>query len=420
MYNRRSLSAVQKSNYLEKEFCLPLYDTYCFSQIPQTIERLLLGGKEGLPDDTLLSPGKEYDLVILLFLDGFGWRFFAENAERYPFLQRFVEKGVVSQITSQFPSTTAAHVTSMCSGLHVGESGVYEWFMYEPMVDAIIKPLLAAFGEEKKIDSLPLDNNSLRDLYPKERFFERIKERNVNSTAVIPDNIFDSFYSKTMLEGADRESFHGLADGLEKLVQLSNGEGKCCLYFYYPDLDGVAHRHGIRSNEFEKELDHMLCTIEEKLCKPLEKNGKNGALLVTADHGLIDIDPKATFYLNEEFPEVLSMIEKSKRGIKAPAGSSRDFFLHIEPQKLEEAHRRLSDLLEGLAYVIPTQKLIEDGLFGKVSQRFHDRVGNLVILARDNQAIWWHEKGKYGQHFYAMHGGLSRSEMETIFLFGEF
>jgi hypothetical protein len=44
-------------------------------------------------------------------------------------------------------------------------------------------------------------------------------------------------------------------------------------------------------------------------------------------------------------------------------------------------------------------------------------VGNLVILPYEHEAIWWYEKGRFEQHFYAAHGGLTRKEMETIFLF---
>ena len=99
------------------------------------------------------------------------------------------------------------------------------------------------------------------------------------------------------------------------------------------------------------------------------------------------------------------------------AAAAARIWLDTEPNS-EEARRMLADLLSDLAYVVPTSTLIEEGLFGSVSERFLERVGNLVLLPKADRAIWWHEKGRYGQHFHAMHGGLSRFEMEIPFLFG--
>src|SRR5205807_1225800 len=80
-----------------------------------------------------------------ILLDAFGWSAF-ERHSGHPFLRRFAQDGVVAQITSQFPSTTAAHVTCLHTGLPVGAGGIYEWFQYEPALDAIVAPLLFSFA----------------------------------------------------------------------------------------------------------------------------------------------------------------------------------------------------------------------------------------------------------------------------------
>ncbi len=127
MLNQNSIEAVEASVF-SCSFRKPLYESYCFSNIPGTIEKLLTGETERnqLPGDTLT--GKSYDKVVLFFIDAFGWRFFEHYKDRYPVLKRFLEHGIASKITSQFPSTTAAHATTMHSGLRVDESGVFEWF----------------------------------------------------------------------------------------------------------------------------------------------------------------------------------------------------------------------------------------------------------------------------------------------------
>ena len=61
----------------------------------------------------LIFPVVQIDAHVFLFIDAFGWKFFEKYKNRYPFLQRFIDNGVVSKITAQFPSTTAAEVTTI-------------------------------------------------------------------------------------------------------------------------------------------------------------------------------------------------------------------------------------------------------------------------------------------------------------------
>jgi len=45
------------------------------------------------------------------------------------------------------------------------------------------------------------------------------------------------------------------------------------------------------------------------------------------------------------------------------------------------------------------------------------RVGDLVVLPYEGNAVWWLEKHRFEQHFYGAHGGLTRGEIEIPFLF---
>jgi hypothetical protein len=90
-------------------------------------------------------------------------------------------------------------------------------------------------------------------------------------------------------------------------------------------------------------------------------------------------------------------------------------FLYIQDDLLQEAQSFLVPRLEGKADVVQSETLIKDGYFGpEVSSRFHERVGNLVILPYRYQSVWWYEKGKFEQRFYGHHGGLTPEEMETV------
>ena len=95
-------------------FIKPRYDSGGFAGIPIRIK------------DAFAS--KQYDAVVLLFVDAFGWRFY-ERFQDATFIKRIAKHGKIEKLTSQFPSTTAAHVTTLHTGLPVGMSGVHEWVL---------------------------------------------------------------------------------------------------------------------------------------------------------------------------------------------------------------------------------------------------------------------------------------------------
>src|SRR6266481_9775709 len=182
MLNSASLHAVNNAKFSQK-FVMPLYDSYCFANLPQTIEFLLSGrGQNSFPPDVFGSLPTSYNKVILFFIDAFGWRFFAKYAEKYEFLKTVLKYGVVSKLTSQFPSTTAAHVTCIHTGLNVGQSGVYEWNYYEPLVDEIISPLLFSYaGDKLARDTIKRSAIAPAQFFPSQTFYQALQVQGVNS-----------------------------------------------------------------------------------------------------------------------------------------------------------------------------------------------------------------------------------------------
>jgi hypothetical protein len=83
-----------------------------------------------------------------------GWSWIAEGWELFKraagnaLLRR---ADAIVRLTSQYPSTTTAHVTTIHTGLPVGAHGVYEWILYEPSLGRLISPLLFSYaGDERR------------------------------------------------------------------------------------------------------------------------------------------------------------------------------------------------------------------------------------------------------------------------------
>ncbi len=141
-------------------------------------------------------------------------------------------------------------------------------------------------------------------------------------------------------------------------------------------------------------------------------------LLITADHGQVEIDPKATLYLNHIVPGFKRYIAVNRLGEwLVPAGSPRDFFIHIQPHLLDEAQQAFERALSGKGLVLKTQALIDAGFFGpQPNETFMKRVGNLVVLPFKGESAYYYERDFFENRFHGHHGGLTREEMEIPLL----
>lgn len=420
MINQRSVQAVNASA-LNERFGKPLYASYSFAQIPPTVEYLLTGaGASGLPSDVLGDLPTQYDKVILCFIDAFGWRFLERYADKYPFLKRFFDQGVVSKLTTQFPSTTSAHTITIHTGVPNGISGIYEWFMYEPKVDRLIAPLLYSFMGDKERNSLRRSGLPPEAFFPTTNVYQRLNEANVASSVFQSMSFTPSPVSDVICKGATVVPFRTLSEGLTELVlAITNQPGKGYYYLYFDGIDTIGHHRGPSSPHFDAEVDSFLRTMDSLLYQALAGKVKNTLLLITADHGQIEVSPERLTNLRLVAPEIAAFSRLNKRGEPLlPAGSARDMFLHIKPEHVDEAEALLQRVLGDKAEIYRTQTLIDQNFFAAqpVSEAFLKRVGNLVILPHKYEQVWWLEPVNDYPAFRGHHGGLTREEMETILL----
>lgn len=383
-------------------FIKPRYDAGGFASIPDRIKTAFASG--------------HYDAVVLFLVDGFGWRFF-ERFQEAPFLKRMAKTGQVEKLISQFPSTTAAHLTTIHTGWNVGQSGVHEWIYYEPLVDAIIAPLLFSYAGLWERDLLKATGIEPAFFYPRGMFYPELKQMGVQSFGFGLREYTPSTYSSVIMSGAELRAFKTFSEALINVQRLLEEQKQpAYIYLYLDKIDTLAHEYGPTAPQTEAEIETFLLMMEyyfERMFK-----GKRILFLMTADHGQVEVDPKTTIFLNtnSQFVGIERFLKSNLKGqLLAPAGSPRDLFLYIKDDLVDEAQSFLAPKLEGNADVVKTEFLIENGYFGpEVSSRFRERVGNLVILPYLYESVWWYEKGKFEQRFYGHHGGLTPQEMETV------
>ncbi|MGZ9224834.1 MAG: alkaline phosphatase family protein [Anaerolineales bacterium] len=388
---------------MNEQFIKPRYDVGGFAGIPDRVKNAFTSGK--------------YDAVVLFLVDAFGWRFF-ERFQDAPFIKRMAKHGKIEKLISQFPSTTAAHVTMIHTGWNVGQSGVYEWYYYEPQLDAIIAPLLFSFAGTPYRDNLTSTGIHPPLLYPRGFFYPELKKMGIDPFVFGIRDYTPSTYSDVVMAGAEQYSFKTLSEAFVNLgLLLEQQTNPTYIHLYFDKIDTLCHEYGPNAPQTEAEIETFLLMLEHYFERIF--NGRKKILfLMTADHGATEVDPETTTYLNTHprFAGFERFLKTNRRGeLLVPAGSARDMFLYIKDELLDDAQSFLAKRLEGKADVVKTESLITDGYFGpEVSPRFRERVGNLVILPYRYESVWWYEKDKYEQRFYGHHGGLTPQEMETI------
>lgn len=424
MENLNSIKAVNSSNYLEC-FRKPLYGSYCFSRIPETIKSLFDGKWRAgaLPKDVIGDFAAKYNQVVCFFVDGFSWDFIerATSKELIPTFSALREKGVMSKMTSLFPSTTVVHLIAMHTGLQSLETGVLEWFYYESDIEKVIAPLLFSPARSEEPLELLKEGITGESFLPRSGFYPELQSLGIKPYNYSFAPHVKGAFNKIVLNASEAKPYSLASEGLLQLNEDLNCAGDECIYahFYDGSIDTTSHEFGPESPECEKAMKDFWGLFESNLLTKL-KPRSDRLLLFTADHGQAGYDPEEVIYVDESYPEICSMLRSTRDGsLIAPGGTSRDLFLYLKPECIEDAKGLLSKALKGKAEVCRGTDLLNDGIWGdaEVTDRFRANMPDLVVLPQENQAVFWADPDRFFvSSDRGNHGGLTPKEMDTFLL----
>ena len=412
---------------LHPDFIKPDYGANCFSRIPETIQYLLTGqGALSLPEKLFEGVGTRFNQVIFFLVDAFGWQFFERYRDKYPVFSRFQDSGRIARLDSQFPSTTAAHVTTIHTGLPVGQSNVFDWQYYEPKLDDIFAPLLYSTAGVRSRETLKSAGIRPEEIIPSQTLYQNLNSAGVQSHIFQHRAFTPSTFSNVVFKGASVYPYKTISEALVNLgetVKISFSPNYVFLYF--SPLDDICHHYGPDSPQFEAEVDAFFTTLENQFFKRSAGKLQDTLFILTADHGQTAVDPATTIYLNRDpaFAGFEKFIRTNREGkFIIPGGSCRNMILYLKEGVQEEARDFLSQRLEGRAEVCSVREMIDEGLFGDqpVIPGFVERAGDLMILPFRHESVWWYEKGRFEQRFYGHHGGLTPVEVQIPLLMHPF
>ncbi len=390
-------------------FIRPLYEGYSLYNIPNTIPRFL-GQKASNQLDKRLYKGidlKGIKKVVFVLIDGFGYDTWLESSKRPGFFKTFTERGKVSPITTVFPASTAPSLTTMNTGLTPEQHGLPEWYVYFKELDRTLVSLPFVDLEGKKMRADP------GILYKGETIYEKLSKVGIRSYVFRNKKIASGTYSNATKKGSTPVSFSSTSNGITKLrKKLESSSGKAYINFYTDKIDTAEHRYGPHSGKAKAAIRTFDRAMVRNLLNTINnKVAEKTILIISADHGQIRINPSNRIFMDDD-PYLMGMLKAdAKNNTIMPTGLARDIFLHVQRGRVKECHNYLTRKLKNKALVLRTKDAVRQGLFGKgkVSKRFRDRIGDILILPYGHGTMWYRTERKNQQ--YGVHGGLSKSEM---------
>ncbi len=414
---RHDLLHTIKRDRLHESFIYPYYGALSIAEIPHTIETILGKEAERAPLSFISEIGK-YDRAIMFFVDGFGFDHFIDYQSWLPFFHLLTERGTVYPITSVFPSTTPAALTTFHTGHTPQEHGLPEWTVYFEEFGEVIEPLPFRSHLQGDRDMLTERGGTDRMLYAGITLYERLRAQGVTPYVFSPAAYTDSTYSRATQRGANVVPFSSSEELFDKLTALINSDtGPAYFFVYWSSVDSAEHSFGPRSVQHIASLQELSGYLSDAFISRLSsENVESTVFMLSSDHGQSSIRNEDIIYLNDyidlEHSYQVSRLDKAI----PPTGAPHDVFLHVREDSVPAMIAYLSHKLEGKAEVLTTEEAIQRGLFGigQPHKEFMTRVGNILILPYEGYHVWY----RYGEgafHQLGIHGGLSQQEMIVPF-----
>jgi hypothetical protein len=180
-------------------------------------------------------------------------------------------------------------------------------------------------------------------------------------------------------------------------------KSKSLTYLYFPELDSIAHSSGAGSIEWLNKIEELDAAIKN-LVSDLSSES---AVLLTADHGIVDVFREQQVYLDE--------LQLS--GLIAVTGDPRNSFLYFDQGADVATQRgRLQEQLGEKAIVCSSSDLIEQGWFGQ-NPANEDYLPDLFVISQPGTAIYHRDFAKpQSLRMIGQHGGISQAELSVPLL----
>jgi predicted AlkP superfamily pyrophosphatase or phosphodiesterase len=337
----------------------------------------------------------EKEIIIMLNIDALGYELVEQLGKN-----TILGDNVRFEMTSIFPSTTACATVAYQTGMAAWNHGLTGWFVHlkELGASSTILPFCPRYtwdDYEKsgiKIDKI-LDCGSIYDSFQREVY--SITNKSLVNTPV----------TRYLTGSANSLPYKDLKSFSRNIIKAAKKKSKLpkYIYGYWSKLDHIEHRagpDGAATAEHFQEICQAIEYIHTKLHK------KNYILLISTDHGMLKVTPDKE--LNKsDFPELEPMLNLPF------SGEPRVPYCYIKPEFREKFVEYVQSNMSQYCEIFSRQEMIDKGWYGKGKENphFRDRIGDYMLLMKENYVLKDKVLGSKGIKFLGYHGGMTPDEM---------
>ena len=376
---------------MEKSIILPNYEHCILNLITSILKNYNVETKHKSLEsmDNILN--NKYKNVVFIILDGMGEHILEKVSPA-----GYFRKKEIDCITSVYPSTTTAALTTYYSGKPPYETGWIAWSQYFKEYGRDIDML----SHRESYTSRDLKNariNVFDTTVKYKSVFEQIEEALPNIKAY---EITPSYSDKRAKRSIRADSIDEIIMNIETLCK--NPDEKFILA-YCDNPDGLLHKFGTDSEEVKEFIENIERKIED-MCKNLTEDT---VVIISADHGHKDIN-KAYSIL--DYPEIQKCL------ILPPSLESRVVTFWVKEDMKEEFVKNFNKNFENDFWLMTKEEFLEKNMlgFGKKHPKIDDFIGNYIALSISDSIIKLETYLTEGKKIKkSTHCGLTKEEMEV-------
>ena len=372
---------------------LPAYGTGALSDLLPSVLAAL--GVADASNALNLAPTRR---ACVFLVDGLGARLIEQNADVAPFLAAALsDDGDTGNerkaLTAGFPSTTAASIGSLGTGLPPGAHGMLGYRVLVPGTNRMINLL----RWDADVDPLQWQRH--------ETVFERAVRDGITVTQVTASRFEASGLTRSSLRGGTftgAESLPNRVEGaVEALRDAAAKDARALVYLYYADLDAAGHVAGVHSDTWRDQLATVDATVKDLI----DRLPRGTTLYLTADHGMVAVPGDHRVDVDED-PEL-------QVGLRLLGGEGRARHVYARPGAARDVLAIWRETLEGVALVRSRDEAVYEGWFGppeSVDPELAPRIGDVVAAMLGDWAVVATRREKLESRLFGMHGSLTADE----------